>query len=246
MAHSLGVARSDLLIRHMSDPVPASFETLVKRRAQSEPVAHITGVQEFFGHKFDVSRDVLIPRADSETLIETAIEVAPNARRVLDLGTGSGALLIATLLELDEASGIGIDASQPALRVAQRNARRLGLDDNRAQFELRDWHGDGWAKDLETFDLVLCNPPYVETGAQLDRQVIEYEPSKALFAGSDGLDDYRILIPQLRGLLQKSGSVVLEIGATQAGSVSELAQAHGFATEVRFDLAKRPRALVLH
>lgn len=243
MVHTLGVTRSELLLRHMRDPVPAVFPVLVERRAQHEPVAYITGHQEFFGRSFEVTPDTLIPRGDSETLIEAALVCRPDARRVLDLGTGTGALLLTFLAE-SEAAGIGIDASAPACEIAAHNAAALGLQE-RTRFLHRDWTQPGWTEELGTFDLVLCNPPYVEEGAALDPSVRDYEPAGALFSGPDGLDDYRVLIPQLPALLNPGGVAVFEIGHRQADAVTALAQAHGFSVELRRDLGGRPRALVL-
>lgn len=247
MAHALGVSRSDMLLRAGLEgwDVPAAFEPLIERRAGHEPVAHILGTQEFYGRSFRVTRDVLIPRGDSETLIEAAVAVAPNAQRVLDLGTGSGALLVTALCELAGASGVGIDASQAALLVAENNAQRHGLRRKQAQFLLRDWHANGWTEGLGTFDLILCNPPYVEAGAVLDPDVRDYEPASALFAGPEGLDDYRVLIPQLGKLLVPGGTAIFEIGHTQADAVSAIAAAAGFAATLGRDLAGRPRALIL-
>ncbi|EAQ28290.1 protein chain release factors methylase subunit [Erythrobacter sp. NAP1] len=245
MAHALGVSRSDMLLRHMSDAEPEGFASLVERRAAHEPVAHITGTQEFYGREFAVSPHVLIPRGDSETLIDTVLESAPNAKRVLDLGTGSGALLITTLLELEGASGLGIDASEPALELARSNAQALGLIGSRARFLRRDWHEEGWDDDLGTFDLIVCNPPYVEEDAELDADVRDYEPASALFAGPEGLDDYRVIIPQLRKLLSAEGMAVLEIGASQGEAVSKIATEHGFCVKILKDLANRPRCAVL-
>lgn len=245
MAHMLGVSRSDLLLRHMADAAPEGFAALIGRRAAREPVAHITGQQEFYGRAFRVTPDTLIPRGDTETLIEAAIELAPTARRVLDLGTGTGALLITALLELEGAEGTATDASQPALAIAEANARRHGLSEVRARFLLRDWTRAGWADDLGQFDLILCNPPYVEDAADLEPDVRDYEPASALFAGPAGLDDYRVLIPQIRKLMSANAIALFEIGAAQAEAVSEIAHSHGFAVELRRDLANRPRALVL-
>ena len=189
--------------------------------------------------------DTLIPRGDSEVLIDLALEIAPTADRVLDLGTGSGALLVTALLELGGAIGIGTDASGRALDIAERNAQSLGLIGSKARFLLRDWTRPGWTDGLGTFDLILCNPPYVETSADLDPQVRDHEPASALFAGEEGLDDYRVILPQLRKLMSQEAVAIVEIGHDQAESVSEIARKHGFATEIRHDLAKRPRALVL-
>ena len=244
MAHALGVSRSDLLLRQMDGNAPAGFAALVERRAGCEPVAHIIGRQEFYGLDFVVTPDVLIPRADSESVVETALEAAPDARRILDCGSGPGTLLLALLSQLPKAGGMGIDASDAALAIARRNAEALGLE-ARAEFSSADWHQPGWAEDLGRFDLVIANPPYVEDQADLAPDVRLFEPAEALFAGPDGLDDYRILVPQLPDLLTKNGVAVLEIGATQAASVSKMAQEQGFAVEVKPDLAGRDRALVL-
>ena len=248
MAHALGLTRSDMLLRAMREPAPEGFAALIERRAGHEPVAYITGEAEFYGLTLAVTPATLIPRGDSETLIEAALEhVCEHGReqgRVVDLGTGSGALLLAMLANREGWEGVGIDASDNALAVATGNAAALGLA-HRSTWYHRNWHTPGWAEDLGTFDLVLCNPPYVEVDAQLDPQVRDHEPASALFAGPEGLDDYRVLIPQLRVLLNPDGIAILEIGAKQAEAVGALAAASGFATALRRDLAGRPRALIL-
>jgi release factor glutamine methyltransferase len=244
MAHALGCTRSDLLLRHMQDPEPAAFAALVERRERHEPVAYITGTQEFYGLTFHVAPDVLIPRADSEATLEAALDAAPGAVRTLDCGTGSGALLLALLAERPDAVGVGIDRSAQALAIATANAASLGLEE-RASLQLADWDHPGWADNLGQFDLVLANPPYVETTFALAPQVSDYEPAGALFAGEDGLDAYRILIPQLPELLKAGGVAVLEIGASQAEAVSKIAAHHGFTCKLRCDLGNRPRALIL-
>ena len=244
MAHALGVTRSELLLRHTSDPAPPNFATLIERRLAHEPVAYILGEQEFHGLAFAVTPAVLIPRADSETTLEAALEAAPDARRVLDCGTGSGALLIAYLSERPAATGVGIDRSPTALAIAAANAARHGLS-ARAQMREADWDTPGWAADMGQFDLVISNPPYVEITAEIAPQVRDHEPAGALFAGPEGLDAYRILIPQLPDLLATGGIAVLEIGASQAEAVISIAQYHGFTCDLRRDLGGRPRALIL-
>ena len=246
MAHALGLSRSEMLLRAMAKTSPAEFDSLVERRAAREPVAHITRAQEFYGLNLLVTPAVLIPRADSETLIEAAREhLGENGpRSILDLGTGSGALLLAALSLWPRAEGLGIDSSASALKVAAQNAERAGVAD-RADFECRDWAAEGWASDLGPFDLILCNPPYVENGAELDPDVRDYEPACALFAGPEGLDDYRILIPQIRALMAEHGLALFEIGHRQALPVRQIAEAHGFSAALRRDLGGRPRALVL-
>jgi release factor glutamine methyltransferase len=243
MAHALGISRSDLLLRHTRESAPDSFAALVERRTRHEPVAYITGQQEFFGLPFTVTPDVLIPRGDSEVLVEQALAARPDAQRVLDCGTGSGALLLAVLAGLPQAEGIGIDISAAALKVAQGNAGRLGIDS--ARFLERNWHEAGWAKDLGHFDLILANPPYVEADADLAPSVRNHEPAQALFAGPEGLDDYRVLIPQLPDLLSPDGIAFVEIGANQAGAVTAIATASGLTAALHKDLGGRPRVLEL-
>lgn len=243
MAHALGASRSDMLLRHMRDPAPARFADLVARRAGHEPVAYITGEQEFFGLRFRVSPDVLIPRGDSEVLVERALAAGPGARRVLDCGTGSGALLLATLAHLPQAQGVGIDRSEGALAIARANAQALGLEP-RAHMLSADWTQPGWADALgPTFDLVLANPPYVEADADLAPSVRSFEPAGALFAGTDGLDDYRVLIPQLGRLVAPGGIALFEIGSTQGPAVSALAQEQGYRAKVHPDLGGRARVV---
>ncbi len=244
MAQALGVSRSELLLRHGGAAVPAGFAPLLARRMGQEPVAHILGRQEFHGLEFLVNADVLIPRADSETLVEAALAACPAPARVLDCGTGSGALLLSVLAERPRAEGIGIDRSPAALTVAAANAARLGLAD-RARMVPADWSVPGWAADLGSFDLILANPPYVEEAAVLARSVRQFEPAGALFAGPEGLDDYRLLIPQLPGLLAPGGKAVVEIGASQAEAVTAIAGAADLSASLHRDLGARPRVLVL-
>jgi release factor glutamine methyltransferase len=244
MAHALGATRSALLLGHMRDPAPAAFAALVERRAAHEPVAYIVGTQDFHGLALRVTPAVLIPRGDSEALVEAALVARPHARRVLDCGTGSGALLLAVLAELPAARGIGIDRSPAALAVAAANAHALGLAP-RSAFLQRDWTAPGWTAGLGGCDLVLANPPYIETTAELAPSVRDHEPAGALFAGSEGLDDYRRLIPALAGLLAPGGVALLEIGAAQAEAVSALGAAAAFVPRVHCDLAGRDRVIEL-
>ncbi|WP_338467198.1 peptide chain release factor N(5)-glutamine methyltransferase [Novosphingobium sp. ZN18A2] len=245
MAHALGVSRSDLLLRHMADPAPHAFEALMARRIAHEPVAYIVGHTEFWSLDLAVTPAVLVPRADSETLIEATCAAFTNReppRRVLDCGTGSGALLLAALSEFPGAEGIGIDRSEAALAVARENARRTGIA-ARATMMARDWDEPGWARGLGRFDLVLANPPYVEDDAPLERVVRDHEPGGALFAGPEGLDAYRVLVPQLPALLTPEAIALVEIGARQSDAVSAIAAESGLSTRLHRDLAGRPRAL---
>jgi release factor glutamine methyltransferase len=245
MAEALGVTRSELLLRHTGAMVPDGFAALIERRLRHEPVAYILGHQEFFGLEFHVTPDVLIPRGDSEVLVEAALAARPDARYLLDCGTGSGALLLSVLSRLADARGIGIDRSQAALAVSRDNAARLGLAERVAML-LLDWDEPGWTDGLGgPFDLVLANPPYVEAEADLAPSVHAHEPHGALFAGREGLDAYRVLIPQLPAILAPAGIAIFEIGATQAEAVTAIAKAEGFAAKLHRDLGGRPRALEL-
>jgi release factor glutamine methyltransferase len=241
LAHQLGWSRGDLILKSDLMIDPQDYDLMVKRRALGEPVAHITGSREFWSLDLIVTPDVLIPRPDSETLIEVALRLAAHPpARILDLGTGSGALLLAALSEWPEATGIGIDASAAALAVAQRNAVRTGLG-NRAMFRAGNW-GQGLD---ERFDLILSNPPYIAETEPLSDEVRMHEPATALFAGHDGLDDYRRILPQLSRLLQPGGLAVVEIGYRQGAALLDLAATHGLHASVHPDLAGRDRAVAL-
>jgi len=241
MAHALGIPRDALLLGHLDDPAPAAFAPLLARRLAHEPVAYITGTRAFWTIDLAVGPGALVPRADSETLIEAAIEhFADRApATILDLGTGPGTLLLAALDQWPEATGLGVDRSRRALAMAHANAERLGLTP-RARFVEGDW-----ATGIDSrFDLILANPPYIGTGEPLPAEVREHEPAEALYAGADGLDAYRAIVPDLPRLLAPGGVAILEIGHTQAGAVGTLAAAAGLGGTLRRDLAGRPRAIV--
>lgn len=240
MAHALGIGRDRLLLDPPACEASAAFTAMVERRMSHEPVAYIVGHREFWTIDLQVGPGVLIPRPDSETLIEAAIghfgTRAP--RRILDLGVGSGALLLAALAQWPEASGLGVDMSDAALAIAGANARRLGMA-GRARIERGNWD----AASTGDFDLILCNPPYVETGAAVPPDVADYEPASALYAGEDGLDEYRRIAPLLR--LPPGGVGCIEIGATQADAVRGLFDAQGLVTRVKTDLARRDRCVIV-
>ena len=240
MAHALGVNRERLLLDPPRGAVPAAFESLVERRLRHEPVAYIVGHRAFWTIELAVGSGVLIPRPDSETLIEAAVAHfrGRSPRRVLDMGVGSGALLLAALAEWPEATGLGVDQSDAALDIARANLERLGMA-NRARIERGSWD----AGSSGDYDLVLCNPPYVETGAELPPDVADYEPASALYAGSDGLDDYRLIAPALR--LPAGGVACIEIGSGQAQAVRTLFELRGLYSQIRTDLAGRDRCVVV-
>jgi release factor glutamine methyltransferase len=243
MAAALGISRDALLLHPPAVDVPVDFAVMIERRVAGEPVAYITGQRAFWTIDLEVGPGALIPRPDSETLIVAAVEHfagTAGPRRILDLGTGPGTLLLAALDEWPGVTGLGVDMSDEALSFARRNSARLGLD-RRAEFRRGDWAGGI----DQQFDLILCNPPYIAEGAELGPGVAEHEPAGALFAGTDGLDNYRRLAPQLAGLLRAGGLAAIEIGFDQAEAVTDLFAPTGLGPSLARDLGGRPRALLL-
>lgn len=216
----------------------------IARRARGEPLARITGQREFWSLSIAVGPDTLIPRPDSETVVESVLALIDDRDRemtILDLGTGTGCLLFALLVELPNAHGIGVDRAAGAVAVARDNGRRLGLSD-RAEFRIGDW-AEGLAG---PFDVVVCNPPYVaeEEFAVLAPEVREFEPQLALDGGPDGLAAYRALLPGMARVIAPYGFGVLELGAGQHDQVGEMCRNLGlFTGSAGLDLTGRRRAL---
>ena len=233
------------LLEHAAGDADA-FRAFLARRAAREPLAYLLGHQEFWTLDLAVSAATLIPRPDSETLIAAALAARPDraaVRRILDLGTGTGCLLLAALTEFPAAFGVGTDFVPEAAALAARNAAANGLA-GRSAFLCADWA----APLAGRFDLVLSNPPYIESGtiAGLMPEVARHEPRSALDGGADGLDAYRALLAALPDLLAPGGVAVLELGAGQAESVAALARRAGFCDPaLRHDLAGIARAAVL-
>jgi release factor glutamine methyltransferase len=243
MAEALHIDRDKLILSPPDREVPKRFWLMLKRRLKGEPVAYITGRRGFWNIDLHVGPGVLVPRPDSEVLIVSAIEHfdgTDGPKRILDLGTGPGTLLLAALDVWSNATGLGIDVSRRALSYASANARRLGFE-GRLKFKLGNW-AEGVR---ESFDLILCNPPYIAKDAALGPGVREFEPDEALFAGAQGLDAYRVLAPQLPRLLNKGGLAAVEIGHDQAEAVTTLLGRDGLNAKVANDLADRPRAVLL-
>lgn len=246
LAHALGIEPVSLVTRGEA-PVSAAeaqaAEALARRRLAREPVDRILGTREFWGLPFRLSPGTLSPRPDTEILVQAALRHAPGAERILDLGTGSGCILVALLHERRHALGIGIDRSVNALLTARVNARANGVGE-RAWFAASNW---GTAL-RGGFDLVASNPPYIASGvvAGLDPEVREHDPAAALDGGEDGLDAYRTILADARRLLAPGGLLVLEIGFDQEDALRRLSPEAGLAVvEVARDLAGRPRTVCL-
>ena len=218
----------------------------VHRRLQGEPVAKIIGHKGFWSLELKVSKDTLDPRPDSETLIDAVLRLFPDKRgqyRILDMGTGSGCLLLACLSKYPNAQGIGIDASEQALKIARENAR----DFPKASFEHRDWTNPGYLQGLGQFDIVVANPPYIptQTVATLDKTVRLYDPMAALDGGTDGLDAYRAIVASVGLALKPQARLFFEIGQGQEKDVTVLAVEAGFELIASYpDLAGIVRCLV--
>lgn len=252
----LGWDRARLLAeqeRALSSEEETAIDAAVARRVQGEPAARILGRREFWSLDIAVNEATLIPRPDSETLIDAALALFPDRRvalRILDLGTGSGCLLLALLSEFPCASGLGVDCSEGAVAAAKANAARLNFEP-RAVFAVGDWNDPDFCPRLAGkggFDLIISNPPYIARDAieGLQREVRDYEPLPALDGGEDGLDAYRALAPILPHLCRPDGKAVLEIGFDQAIAATEIFRQAGFnAVRLKRDLAGRPRCLVV-
>jgi release factor glutamine methyltransferase len=220
LAHALQVSRDMTLNAHPTPEQSARFAAFVTRRAKHEPFSYITGHKEFWSLDFEVGPGVLVPRPDTETLIEEALRLVPDREkplRVADLGTGSGAILVAALKEFPNASGVGFEVSPAAFGYGAANARRL--IGSRAQVQQADWN-----LAVGPFDLVFSNPPYIPSIdiESLDPDVRDFEPKAALDGGPDGLSAYRVLGELLPTLLGRDGYGLLEIGFNQTQAIKSL------------------------
>ena len=239
LAEASGLTIEQLVARG-TDAVPANVvemaRSLTVRRVRREPMAYILGEREFWGLPFKVSPAVLVPRPDSETLIEAVLSLMPDrarAWRILDLGLGSGCLLLTLLREYPQARGVGLEASAEALAVAQENANALGVAD-RAQLIEGDWRRPGWAEALlqalgGPFDLVVSNPPYIASAAvpKLMPEVSSFEPRLALDGGAEGFDAYQVIIAASPRLVTAGGFMAVEAGEGQATEITRIFAAAG-------------------
>lgn len=246
---ALGIGQTELILRP-EQPLSAEQEATLRafrdRRLAHEPVARILGEREFWGLPFRLSPETLVPRPDTETLVETALSLIPDRTadlRIVDFGTGSGCILTALLHELPRARGIGIDRSAGAARTARQNAWANGVG-MRSLFVVSDW-----AQALAgRFDLIVSNPPYIASSVipGLDTEVREFDPKLALDGGTDGLDAYRTLLHEAERLLAPNGLIVLEIGYDQADALKALAAGHNLEIlRLAHDLSGNPRCIAL-
>lgn len=244
LAHAMGVAPVDVILRETDavDPVLlTAFEQLVARRETGEPVSRIHGWREFYGRRFTLSPAVLDPRPETELLVEQGLKRLPPGGRVLDLGTGSGCILVSVLAEREDASGVGVDLSHDAVLIARANAEALGAA-ARASIIHQSYADalEGW------FDLVLSNPPYIARAEieTLEPEVRNHDPVMALSPGDDALEAYRVILAAMPRWLKPGGWIGVEVGIGQAIDVSGLMAAAGLEVVVSFeDLAGIPRAV---
>ena len=236
------------LISHSEDELDnqqvEEFRVTIERRAAGEPLQYITGVQDFFGREFRVTPDVLIPRPETELLIEAALEVSKAPQFICDVGTGSGCIAITLLCELHDARAVAVDKSPTALEIAKLNAQRLSVAE-RAEFVVSDCFD---SLDAREFDLIVSNPPYISAGhlAGLQREVRDHEPLVALSPGPDGLSIIRRLVSEVPQFLKTNGHLIMEIGFDQGEAVQQLIEANVWELlEVRPDLQCIPRIVVL-
>lgn len=251
ISHIIPVTEIDFAInadQTVSNEQQNLIDILVQKREKRIPMSQIFGEKEFWSLSFKVTRDTLTPRPDSETLIEVALnefEDNNTTLSILDLGTGSGCLLLTLLSELKNATGLGIDVSASAIKVANENATNLSLN-NRATFLKSDWFEK--LSKTKKFDLIIANPPYIGLNEkpELTPEVCEHEPYSALFAGEEGLDDYRIIAADISSYMSEKSIIILEIGYRQSSAVKDIFEQKGFKNiNVFQDLGGRDRCLLI-
>ncbi len=251
ISHIIPVTEIDFAInadQTVSNEQQNLIDILVQKREKRIPMSQIFGEKEFWSLSFKVTRDTLTPRPDSETLIEVALNEFEDKNAtlsILDLGTGSGCLLLTLLSELKNATGLGMDVSASAIKVANENATNLSLN-NRATFLKSDWFEK--LSKTKKFDLIIANPPYIGLNEkpELTPEVCEHEPYSALFAGEEGLDDYRIIAADISSYMSEKSIIILEIGYRQSSAVKDIFEQKGFKNiDVFQDLGGRDRCLLI-
>ena len=253
VASSCGLNTREELLLSLNEKVEISVlnkcEELISRRIKGEPIAYILRKAEFWDFNLDVTRDVLIPRSDSETIIEVVLktlnkrDITNKELRVLDLGTGSGCLIIALLKIFSNARGVATDISNAALQVAKTNAKKFKLD-NRISFLKSNWF-QSLSQD-QKYDIIVCNPPYIRLSEwnRLEKDVKNYEPKMSLTDNADGLTHYRAITKKLHDYLKESGIALFEIGDNQKEQVSEIFVKKGFETRSFYDLSGMHRVIL--
>jgi len=243
----LKIDRSNLILnleKKIKDNDSKNFFNFIERRKRSEPIAYITGYKEFWKNKFKVNSNVLIPRPDSETLVEQVLrKIGSNSKkRILDIGTGSGCIIISILNDRKKCTGVGIDISKNAIKLAKYNAKIQHLK-NRIKFF--NTNIDNF--NLDKYDFIVSNPPYIKFNeiSCLDRDIKYYEPKIALSGGIDGLSKIKLVVNKSSNLIKKSGKLFLEIGSTQTSEVLKILQLYGFYNnKVIKDLGKKNRCII--
>ena len=247
LRHVTGLSDAEFITK---DVIPLThsqkiqLEECIAQRLQKKPIAKIIGEKEFYGLSFLTSEDVLDPRPDSETLIDVVLKHTKNKNhpyKILELGTGSGCLILTLLSELPYAQAVATDISECALTIATNNATRIGVTD-RVKFLISDWFKSVRGE----FDIIISNPPYIESKdiQNLDADVRNYDPLLALDGGEDGLDPYKVILPQIRTYLKNDGFVALEHGSGQGSRINEIAEKYGFVdTQTHHDLSGHDRIL---
>ncbi len=234
LKHVAGLSDADLIGSNEIDLSPqqqSRLDGFIEERLQGRPISKIIGMKEFYGRDFIVSDDVLDPRPDSEILIEAVLKHVSSSNKlgsdiaILDLGTGSGCLILTLLVELPNADGVGTDISDKAMAIANKNAEKHGLT-GRAQFIKSDWFENVTGQ----FDVILSNPPYIETDVipLLDKSVRAFDPILALDGGADGLLPYKMILPQVKWSLKPGGMIAMEHGHDQCGRIKRLIEKEGF------------------
>lgn len=245
MSHTLEIPHNRLSIE-LSQPITpkqvAQFETMIQRRAEFEPVSHLTGKRLFWGRGFRVTADVLDPRPETETLIDLALK-GPEPKTILDLGTGSGCILVTLLAEWQTSTGKGTDISERALAIACENANKLGIG-SRARFQIADWFNGIAGR----FDLIVSNPPYISASEMIELapDVREYEPHTALTPGGDGLSPFKIIAGSLSDKLSQDGRAFFEFGHRQGPDVAQIFCDAGFSNvKIHKDMSGHDRIIAV-
>ncbi len=241
ICHFCGINQAELLLRHNEDFASSELTAAVKKRAEHYPLQYILGYWDFFHETYRVNESTLIPRPDTEKLVELAVQLLPSGARIIDLCTGSGCIAISTLATRHDCRAVAVDLYPDTLSVARENAERNGVGE-RLGFVCADVLDGTFMQELGKFDCILSNPPYIESRQipLLDEE-LTFEPQAALDGGNDGLDFYRTIIAEYPKYLNEGGSMLLEIGADQAHAVSAIAASVGLRCEIFKDYGGRDR-----